>query len=157
MQVAVYLNIYVTPFVTALLKPLQKKGCCGQAGWDKWGMKVRETGGGVVGCFESFILPLYSLLLLYTNWIHTDVHDLSFCQLCFRKSPNQWRCSNRRGKMFQFRHMESLWCYWQGKKARRSHTFLHEIVITFIIITIREFREHGVVIQSTQYSVKILI
>lgn len=128
MQVCVYLNIYVTPFVMALLKPPWKKVEVWPGWLNGWGMGVR-------GWQEDYVCVLR---VLSCSFICTSLDTLQWYANCiFALGGPLTSQGNCGGMTFQFRHVETDSDV-SGKKKRRrgSHAFLIAIVITFIIIII---------------------
>lgn len=122
MQVGVYLNIYVTPFVMVLLKRHVRA-----AVWP--GEPSGRRFGNKTVCFQHFSVPIY----------------LYFSTYCFRRAVNQYR---KCGQTSQSRHMGTDTDFSakrkNKKKQLRSQVFLIiVVVITFMPIIIRVQRAHS--------------
>lgn len=136
MQVGVCLNIYVTPFVMALLKPPWKSG-----GVARLTARGRKGGDGVARGLLKVLSHPYISISVHTLHPHTQCTDDPFCQLYFSQvSQVEVIVEGILLKSGMWR--QTLMALARTKARKGSHTFLIAIVITFIISIIRAQSDH---------------
>ena len=127
MQIGVYLNIYATPFVMALLKPPLKSG-----GAARLTERVRNWAENVARWLNA--LKVSSLPILHTHTTLHTLHPYTHCMRTFSASYASISTPNSQGKcgdttMWRQTAKEPKW--------EEDHTRVIAVVITFIIIIIR--------------------